>query len=479
MSLKDRLGSVQQVKQNTQDEKQEQQPKYYNTDIEANVDSLGALDTILSDDDLNSVFVSGAKNIYLEKKGKIYKSTTTFRDNVQLENMLKKIALSYGVELDEFNPCFQFNHKIGISVSATVPPLSNIPTVFIKCYKDKHATFQTLQEELSTSKEITLILEALCTIKRNVLIIGSKNTLKTTLLSALAKKIPSNNRTVIIDSENEFKITGQNFTNYDFSKAENETIQSDLLNLIIDTNPDKLIINTKKENVIVESIKKIQNHYRGMVLGFCADNTQDAIEKLSYLYIKYNPHLTFEKARALILSTFDIIISTKKDDLGRRKISAVSQINLFSKSFIEDIFVLDYLVHKSTGIVPIFYDDIKTNSLPIGDNIFDINYKHTYHKGLDLDGAMNFSKKSANIDILKKFKKDLPTQNQEDLRKEMEQIFEEKKEEDLIKKAQEKFEEIKKNVQTQEDFEINIEEIQEINLDESQSESENENQELQ
>ena len=94
MSLKDRLGSVQQIKQNTQDEQQEQQPKYYNTDIEANVDSLGALDTILSDDDLNSVFVSGAKNIYLEKKGKIFKSTTTFRDNVQLENMLKKIALS-------------------------------------------------------------------------------------------------------------------------------------------------------------------------------------------------------------------------------------------------------------------------------------------------------------------------------------------------------------------------------------------------
>jgi Flp pilus assembly CpaF family ATPase len=119
---------------------------------------LGAIDTILADDEVSNVFVSGAKNIYLEKKGKFIKSATTFRDNVQLENMLKRIAQNEGFELDEYNPYFRFNHRQGVNVALSTPPLSNVPTVFVKCYKDKHATIQILQEELSISKEIALIL---------------------------------------------------------------------------------------------------------------------------------------------------------------------------------------------------------------------------------------------------------------------------------------------------------------------------------
>ena len=195
MSLKDRLNTVQ--KQQIKETKKEEQPKYYKTEQEAQLDTLGAIDTLLANDDLNSIFVSGAKNIYLERRGKTTKSTSTFRDNVQLENLIKKIAQNEGVELDEQAPFFKFNYKTGVNVLATLPPLSNVASLFIKCYKDKHATIQTLQIEHSISKEIALILEAFCAIKKNILIIGSKNTLKTTLLSALAKKIPTTK--IIID----------------------------------------------------------------------------------------------------------------------------------------------------------------------------------------------------------------------------------------------------------------------------------------
>lgn len=474
MSLKDRLNSTQQ--QNTQSQtKQEQQPKYYTSEVEANIDTLGALDTILADDDINSVFVSGAKNIYLEKKGKIHKSTTTFRDNVQLENMLKKIASNEGVEFDEYNPYFNFNHKLGINICATIPPLSNIPTLFIKCYKDKFATLQTLQEELSVSKEIGLILEALCSIKRNILIVGDKNTLKTTLLSSLAKKITSNNRVTIIDSENEFKIQGQNYTNYNFSNIANPEIERNLLNSIIDTIPDKIIINTQKDNILSDTIDLLQCGYKGVIMSVCSNNTQNAIEKLAYMYTKNHSFISFEKARALILSAFDIIITTSKDILGRRKVERISQINAANNKFIEDIFVLEYNHHNSTGIIPLFFEDIKTNSLPIGDNIFDISYKHTYHKSINLDNSIQFNRK-ANADILKKFKKELPApKTKEEQEKEVEDIFKEQTKEELIQKAQEKFEEMKKIVQIQEqdkdNFEIDITQLQEDSLNENQNET--------
>ena len=459
MSLKDRLNTVQ--KQQIKETKKEEQPKYYKSEQEAQLDTLGAIDTFLANDDLNSIFVSGAKNIYLERRGKTTKSTSTFRDNVQLENLIKKIAQNEGIELDEQTPFFKFNYKIGVNVLATLPPLSNIASLFIKCYKDKHATIQTLQMEHSISKEIALILEAFCAIEKNILIIGNKNTLKTTLLSALAKKVPTNNRAIIIDSENEFKITSQNCTNYDFSKIDNTKTIDLILKSIINSNPDKLLINTENEDIIYKTIEKINTQYKGLILTLCANNSNEAIKKLSQILTK-NSNLTSQEAKSIILSNFDIIIETQKDELGRRKISSIKEINLLSEDeFIKDIFTLDYLKqHKSQGITPLFYEDIKNNSLPIGDNIFSIEYKHTYHKGIDIDAQ--FAKKGTNIDILKKFKKDLPTSSDENIESDTQQETQKEiDEEELMQKAQEKFDELKKNTQMQGDFEIKLEDIQE------------------
>lgn len=460
MSLKDRLNTVQ--KQQIKETKKEEQPKYYKTEQEAQLDTLGAIDTLLANDDLNSIFVSGAKNIYLERREKTTKSTSTFRDNVQLENLIKKIAQNEGVELDEQAPFFKFNYKTGVNVLATLPPLSNVASLFIKCYKDKHATIQTLQIEHSISKEIALILEAFCAIKKNILIIGSKNTLKTTLLSALAKKIPTNNRAIIIDSENEFKITSQNCTNYDFSKIDNPKTMDLILSSIVNSNPDKLLINTENEDLINKTIEKINSQYKGLILTLCANNSDEAIKKLSQILMNNSNNLALHEAKVIVLSNFDIIIEAQKDELGRRKISSIKEINLSKEDeFIQDIFTLDYLKqHKSQGITPLFYEDIKNNSLPIGDNIFNIEYKHTYHKGIDIDAQ--FAKKGTNIDILKKFKKDLPTPNDENIEtEEQQEIKKEIDEEELMQKAQEKFDELKKNAQMQGDFEIKLEDIQE------------------
>lgn len=459
LSLKDRLNTTQKQTAPTV-HKQEEQLKYYNTSSEAQIDSLGIIDTLLADDDLNNIYVSGAKNIYLEKRGKITKTTSTFRDNIQLENVIRKIAQNAGIELDETNPYIEFNHELGVNAVATLPPLSNVATLFIKNYKDKHATIQTLQNEHSVSKEIALILEAFCTIKKNILIVGKKNTLKTTLLSSLAKKIPNNNRAVIIDGENEFKVISQNHTNYDFSKLNNEKIIKNLIDSIIDSKPDKLFINTQKESVIASVIKKYSVNHKGLVMTLCADNPQEAIEKLSQM-------LNSKEAKSIILNTFDIIITTSKDELGRRKISAISEINLLNEDdFIKNIFEVDYLQqHKSLGVTPQFYEDIKGNSLPISDNIFNSEYKHTYHKRTDIDSQ--YAKKSANVDILKKFKKELPTpiinkdEQVQEIKEQEEPTQVQLSQEELMQKAQEKFDELKKNAQMQGEFELRVQDFEE------------------
>ena len=150
MSLKDRLASS---------SDKQQQVKYYRTSEEFHeINSLGVLDELLKDEDVNSIYVNGAKSVYVERKGKLQKSNKFFRDNVQLENIIRRNALDIGFELDNLNPYFEFYKEEGVRVCASLPPLSNPASIYVKCYHDKYATIQNLQEELSFSKEIALFL---------------------------------------------------------------------------------------------------------------------------------------------------------------------------------------------------------------------------------------------------------------------------------------------------------------------------------
>ena len=319
---------------------------------------------------------------------------------------------------------------------------------------------QALQDNLAISKEIALVLEAICAIEKNILIVGDKSTLKTTFLSALTKKIPANNRAIFVDCEQEIKFDVQNITTFDFSKI-NGIKQDELMNAIVNSKPDKLILNSNNEAILANLILKTKN-YKGLITSICADDELEALEKLAMEIISKKPHLTMEKAKSIALQAFDIVIKVSKDEYGRRKLTSISQVSTCANSLFEDIFVMDYMQeHKSCGVIPAFYNDIKNNSLPISDNIFDENYKHTYSKNLNQDNLNQYIKKSANIDILKKFKKDLPAQEQEAEQnlqeEETVEVKNENEQDDILKRAQDKFDELKKNAQIQTEFEQTIE----------------------
>jgi hypothetical protein len=113
---------------------------------------------------------------------------------------------------------------------------------------------------------------------------------------------------------------------------------------------------------------------------------------------------------------------------------------------------------------------MKMSSLPISDNIFDENYKHTYFKPLESDSLGQFGRKG-NIEILKKFKKDLSAlsndgevdiDNQTSEQTAIENVVETNENnindaEELMKKAQEKFDEIKNSVHINNEYDAVVE----------------------
>ncbi len=358
--------------------------------------SLGVLDLLLVDNEINSIFVSSAKNVYVTKGAKSYKSSAVFRDNVQLENLIKKTGNDLGIKLGAKNPFIKFNQKLGINVAMTLPPLSFTGTIFVKCYRDILASFESFVEKQIISKEMAFVFETLSYLGGNIIIAGEKNSLKTAFLSALSKKMPKPEKGILIDYSHEIKQNSSNFTNFDFSYLNDKEQKKELLDSIFALKPSKIFINDAKDDFSLY-LKYFLAGFKGAVLTLEANSKENAIEKLTYLIMETEPYLSFDDAKTLCSKIFDLIIFTTINEEGKRKVSSLTQIE---NDKLEDIFSLnDFEEHISLGVKPRFYDEIKEFT---GSNIFEVGYKHTYPKTDDEKETRPVKK---NIDILKKFKK--------------------------------------------------------------------------
>lgn len=85
---------------------------------------LGPLEKLLSDETVSEIMVNGAKQVFVERKGKLMQSDVTFYDNEQLLNVIDRIVSPLGRHIDEANPMVDARLPDGSRVNAVIAPLS-------------------------------------------------------------------------------------------------------------------------------------------------------------------------------------------------------------------------------------------------------------------------------------------------------------------------------------------------------------------
>ena len=398
LSLKDRLNEenpkIKDIKQESKE------PVYYKTSEEAlKIDLLGIIDTLLADDEINNIFVNGAKNIRIEKKGKIKQINSNFKNETELEKIVNKYLKYKGCDVEN-EKYFKLNYKKGVNLSLTLPPLSDKITLNFKCFNNKFANLKTLEENRCLSKEAALFLEAISNLDINILILGFKKSLKTTLLASLIKVLSENTQTCVIDYLNEIEINKSNCAYFDFSILKDIKKQKEITNSLISSSFDKLFINGLI-NDNIEDILKIASNNKGIVINYDIENLNNSnTEIINKIY-----------------KAFDIIITCDKFKDRAGKITKILQTSKQDSAPQEIFYLNETQKLDSTGLIPEVYNKMKENNISFNQNIFDKDYKHTYSN--DINEMLN-SEKTINPEILKKFKKDFlnnetkePSQNNE------------------------------------------------------------------
>ena len=97
--------------------------------IAAEILGFGPLQEILDTDDVSEVMVNGAKNIYIEKGGRIERVPIAFESDDHVMRIIDRIVAPLGRRIDESSPYVDARLPDGSRVNAVIPPISLVGPV--------------------------------------------------------------------------------------------------------------------------------------------------------------------------------------------------------------------------------------------------------------------------------------------------------------------------------------------------------------
>ncbi|MGH7551909.1 MAG: CpaF family protein, partial [Longimicrobiales bacterium] len=168
---------------------------------------LGPLEPLMKDADIADILVNTARQIFVERNGRLEGTNIRFRDDRHLLQVIDRIVSAVGRRIDDSSPLVDARLADGSRVNAIIPPLAiDGPHLSIRKFKRDTLSGQDLLDKGSLTEQMLELLKGVVKAKLNVLISGGTGAGKTTLLNILSSFIPSDERIVTIEDSAELQL---------------------------------------------------------------------------------------------------------------------------------------------------------------------------------------------------------------------------------------------------------------------------------
>src|SRR5207244_2667846 len=191
--------------------------------------------------------VNGPFDVYVERFGRLERTTARFRDAQHLRNVAQRITSEVGRRIDEASPMVDARLPDGSRVHIVLPPLVlNGGCISIRKFHSRGLTLQEMVKQQNLSPQMAQFLELAARMRANVLISGGTGSGKTTLLNALSSHIEATERIITIEDAVELRLRQPHVVQMETRAANIEGVgeiaQRELLRNALRMRPDRIII---------------------------------------------------------------------------------------------------------------------------------------------------------------------------------------------------------------------------------------------
>ena len=286
---------------------------------------LGILDELLADESVTEIMVNGAKHIFVERAGKIYRVSRTFESEEELYNIIQRIVGKAGKEVNPANPIVDTRLPDGSRVNVVVPPISRSgATVTIRKFSRNPMTVEKLLEYGSITPDAARFLEKLVKARYNIFISGGTGSGKTTFLNAMSNFIPADERIITIEDSAELQIHKlSNLISLETrnanSSGKGEVTIRELIRSALRMRPDRIIVGEVRGEEALDMLQAMNTGHDGSLSTGHANSTRDMLSRLETMVLQGNAGLPLMAIRQQIASALDVIIHLSRlRDKSRR-----------------------------------------------------------------------------------------------------------------------------------------------------------------
>jgi pilus assembly protein CpaF len=343
--------------------------------IAAEILGLGPLQPLLEDESITEIMVNGAKNIYIEKAGKIHRMPITFESDEHVMRIIDRIVAPLGRRIDESSPYVDARLDDGSRVNAIIPPISLVgPVLTIRKFPETPITLEQLVEYGTLTEDIIEFVRACVVARLNIIISGGTGSGKTTLLNVLSQFIPSDERIVTIENAAELQLRQEHVVTLESRPPNIEGLgEITIRQLVINSlrmRPDRIIVGEIRDEAALDMLQAMNTGHDGSMTTAHSNSPRDSLARIETMVMMAGMNLPVRAIREQVASAIDLIIHQERMRDGDRKVVQITEVSGMEGDVITmtDIFVFEQTGYEDgrvigrfrpTGLRPKFIEQIE------------------------------------------------------------------------------------------------------------------------
>jgi pilus assembly protein CpaF len=355
--------------------------------VEDEMLGLGPIQQYLRDPDVSDILVNGAKEVYIERYGKLEKTETIFRDDQHVLQIIERIVSQIGRHIDESSPMVDARLQDGSRVNAIIPPLAiDGPTLSIRRFGIRTIEMKDLLQFGTLTEQMAELLQGIVRARINILISGGTGSGKTTLLNAMSAFIPHDERIITIEDSAELQMLQPHVVRLETRPPNIEgrgtVTQRDLVRNALRMRPDRIILGEVRGDEAMDMMQAMNTGHDGSLTTLHANSTRDALTRLETLVLLAGHQIPDKAIREHVASALEVLVHVSRLSDGSRRVTNISEIVGMEGEVIttQDIFAFQKLGvdeegkvigrHIALGVRPHFIERLRASGVHLPADMF-------------------------------------------------------------------------------------------------------------
>lgn len=295
------------------------------------------LEKYLEDSSISEIMVIGSSRIFVEQNGIVRRTEDCFAEEADVYRLVEQIVAPTNRMVNEASPIVDSRLPDGSRVHIVLPPVSlEGPVITIRKFLKGGMTIEKLLAFGEFPEKLTGILSALVKGKYNILISGSTNSGKSSLLNALAEYIGGSERVITIEDSAELQFFHiENLVRLETRNAniegENEITMQDLIKACLRMRPDRIIVGEVRGAEAMSMLQALSTGHSGSFSSIHANSCRDALRRLETMVLM-GMDMPLGAIQGLIASSVEILIHLGRLTTGERRILEICEVKDYSRT---------------------------------------------------------------------------------------------------------------------------------------------------